>query len=60
MITGYYEEIVGNKIYKKPQYSSASIIYTGEKLPLNNREKLKYLKAMATNKQEIDLSVPCE
>jgi hypothetical protein len=57
MITGYSERVVGNRIIKEPTYSSATIIYEGQKLPLTNREKVNRFKLLTITK--VDLSLPC-
>ena len=58
MITGYREEVVGNRIEKKPTYSKATLLYEGPQLPLTNREKVNRFKLLTITK--VDLSVPCE
>ncbi|MCC6372024.1 MAG: hypothetical protein IT236_13555 [Bacteroidia bacterium] len=58
MISGYEEEIVGNKIIKKPTYSTATTIYEGPELPLTNREKVNRFKLLTIT--SVDLSVPCD
>lgn len=58
MITGYSEEIVGNKIVKKPIYSSPTAIFISEKIALENREKIGVLKGVY-GEQVVDLSIPC-
>lgn len=62
-ITGYVEEIVGNRIVKEPSWSDADLLYQSAAIPLNNREK-KVVVNLPIGGQvgslDVDLSQPCE
>ena len=59
-ITGYSEEISGNRIIQKPIYSRPTLIYEGEELPLTNRVKISLIQGLGDVVQNVDLSVPCD
>ena len=61
-ITGYAEEIVGNRVVRQPTYSSADLLYKSDKIVLKNRER-KIVVNLPIGGQvgslDVDLSVPC-
>lgn len=61
-ITGYAEELVGNRYVRTPTYSSADLLYKSTLIPLKNREKKVsvYLPIGGrVGSLDVDLSQPC-
>jgi|JI7StandDraft_1071085.scaffolds.fasta_scaffold32026_2 hypothetical protein len=58
VITGYKEEVVGERIEKTPIFSPWEMVHESVKLPLANREKIPKLKVLLNNK--VDLTTTCD